>query len=186
MTRWITPAGMPRRFTTQMYLYSLPLAGPETATAPDEHTAALWASPVELLRRADAGAVTLFPPQYYLLCLVADALGADEDGAEAGPARRAAQRARLQAWLRRTPTGAAPHATARIPWADKVVCPERLPLRRRDGRAVLALHRPGPELDGTSRGGDWDRVLLVDAAGGVPRRLKVRERAAVLREVAAP
>lgn len=94
-TRWITPVGVKRRFTTQMYLYFLPLSSSALANTgalktteasvesieaeheailptPDgdggiEHTAAQFASPGSWLRRAREGEISMMPPQVYLL-----------------------------------------------------------------------------------------------------------------------
>ncbi|XP_044719792.1 NUDIX domain-containing protein [Hirsutella rhossiliensis] len=199
-TRWITPVGVPKRFTTQMYVYQLPLSRSAVPSemlipTPDngvEHTAALFAPAHVSLGRVADGSMTLFPPQYYLLHLLNGFLGdgntsssssnSSREPIEAGPLHRAAQRKKLLAWLRRTPTAADSHATARIPWGEKVMCPVRLPVRRADGRVVLGLDKPGPELEGEPRGGDWERVVLVNFAQGGPRDLEIRSRRAVLRE----
>lgn len=177
-----------------MYLYQLPLSRAAVPSemlipTPDngiEHTAALFAPAHALLARVADGSMTLFPPQYYLLHLLDGFLGGgdagDRDSVEAGPLHRASQRKKLLAWLRRTPTAAEAHATASIPWSEKVMCPVRLPVRRADGRIVLGLDKPGPELQGSPRGGDWERVVLVDFAEGGPRNLEVRPRRAVLQE----
>lgn len=167
-----------------MYLYQLPLSRTAAASetlAPTadrgiEHTTALFAPARTLLDGVATGVTTLFPPQYYLLHLLDAFLGGDE----AGPLHRASQRRKLLAWLRRTPTAGDGHATAAIPWAEKVVCPVRLPVRRADGRVVLALDGAGPELQGERRGGDAERVVLVAFEGGRPRRLAVANRRDVL------
>jgi hypothetical protein len=49
-----------------------------------------------------------------------------------------------------------------------------------DGRLVLGLDRPGPELARSGRGGDPDRVVLVDFRKEGPRRVEVRSRETVL------
>ncbi|KJZ76112.1 hypothetical protein HIM_04568 [Hirsutella minnesotensis 3608] len=108
-TRWITPVGPPKRFTTQMYLYLLPIS------------------------RADVPSEMLIP----------------------------------------TPDNGVEHTAA---------TPVHLLVRKSDGRLVLGLDRPGPELKGTDRGGDWERVALVRFGKDGPRELDVRWRADVLRE----
>lgn len=60
--------------------------------------------------------------------------------------------------------------------------PVGLLMRRRDGRSVLALDKPGPELRGSRRGGDARRVVLVRFGREGPRDVDVRERAEVLAE----
>lgn len=54
--------------------------------------------------------------------------------------------------------------------------------RRRDGRLALGLDKPGPELKGSRRGGDWERVVLVNFRKEGPRNVEVMSRAQVLRE----
>ncbi|KAL1869462.1 hypothetical protein VTK73DRAFT_3077 [Phialemonium thermophilum] len=221
-TRWITPTNMPKRFTTQMYLYMLPLSPPSQSTSADvvigaprheavippptsdgglEHTAATFDDVSVWMRRAQAGEIILFPPQLYLLTLLSEAFrlsspaaGAPTSGKQGD--RRQQQYARFQSqrdallaglegrsqvWSRGT--GAGPrHATAAIPWSDKVMSPTALFVRRRDKRVVLGLDKPGPELKGSGRGGDWERVVLVRFTKEGPREVEVRWRDEVLEE----
>ena len=69
-----------------------------------------------------------------------------------------------------------------IPWSDKVISPAALFVRRGDGRIVLGLDKPGPELKGTTRGGDWERVVLVNFRKEGPRDVEVRGREEVVKE----
>ncbi|AEO59562.1 hypothetical protein MYCTH_2067496, partial [Thermothelomyces thermophilus ATCC 42464] len=212
-TRWITPPGPPKRFTTQMYLYMLPLdlpppppssgaGGETTATSHDlllrqhrpaliptpthdggvEHTAAAFDDAGAWLARARAGDIILFPPQSYLLHLVSQfcSPGSNDNNQN----DYGAQRAALLAFLRRTPTSAVADraGTRMIPWSEKAISPAVLFVRRRDGRAVLGLDKPGPELRGSRRGGDWERVVLVDFRKEGPRNVEVRDREEVLKE----
>ena len=55
--------------------------------------------------------------------------------------------------------------------------PTGLMMRKSDGRSVLALDKPGPELKGSGRGGDARRVVLVRFSKEGPRDVDVRERA---------
>ena len=85
-TRWLTPANIPKRYSTQMYLYFLPLEsaielGKQTnqmhIPTPDggvEHTAAKFAWAGEWIEASLKGECVLFPPQFFLLSLVADFL----------------------------------------------------------------------------------------------------------------
>lgn len=210
-TRWVTPPNMPKRFTTQMYIYFMPLAeSPRTPAAdggpvdidvvqtptPDggvEHTAATFADASEWLRRQARGEIVLFPPQCYLLTLVAqvfDSVSPESVGNDL-EARYAAQRRALVEFVRRTPTtadgdavdgGKALHPSALIPWSDKVMSPHTLFIRDSDDRIVLGIDKPGPELKGTGAGGDFERVVLVKFAKGGPRDVEVRGREEVLRE----
>lgn len=209
-TRWVTPPNMPKRFTTQMYIYFMPLAeSPSSAgggvvdvvqtPTPDggvEHTAATFADASEWLRRQARGEIVLFPPQCYLLTLVAEVFASVPQGAAGGDpeARYAAQRRALVEFVRRTPTTAAAgeaaagggktalHPSALIPWSEKVMSPHALFIRESDGRIVLGLDKPGPELKGSGAGGDFERVVLVKFTKGGPQDVEVRGREEVLRE----
>ncbi|KAK1752696.1 putative nudix hydrolase 7 [Echria macrotheca] len=198
-TRWITPMGMPKRFSTQMYLYLLPLS---TSTASEvvvhtpthdggvEHTAAKFDDAGEWLEKAQRGEIVLFPPQYYLLTLVAQFLsGAPAQSTDTHSREHyQAQRDALLQFLRTVPTTRTDspstgkqHPTANIPWAEKVMSPTSL-FMRKDGRVVLGLDKPGPELKGSGRGGDWDRVVLVKFYKSGPSGVEVRWREDVLKE----
>lgn len=183
-----------------MYLYMLPLSSspestPSTAAdvaaaasqseavlpTPDgtEITTSIFEDASTWLARQKRGEVILFPPQAFLLTLVA------QHCTGGPPGHYASQREALLAFLRKTPTAthpkAAKQATSQISWADKVISPVTA-LMRADGRAVLSLERPGPELKGTGRGGDWERVVLVRFAKGTATEVEVRDREEVFAE----
>ncbi|KAK4143960.1 uncharacterized protein C8A04DRAFT_36998 [Dichotomopilus funicola] len=195
-TRWITPHGPPKRFTTQMYLYMLPLSSTSTTTtgsglvqqqtrelvipAPThdggvEHTAAAFDHASTWLARARAGEIILFPPQFYLLHLVSAFL--DSAAPTSSPSSQQdhhhqTARTSLLNFLAHTPTSSSSpftstttnHPTASISWGQKVISPAVLFMRSRDGRVVLGLDKPGPELRGSdpsAKGGDMERVVLV-------------------------
>ncbi|RYP71622.1 hypothetical protein DL769_004662 [Monosporascus sp. CRB-8-3] len=202
-TRWITPEATPKRFTTQMYLYMLPLSSsedPAIAAAqseamiptPDggvEHMAARFDDAASWLEKQRKGEIILFPPQCFLLQLMSQFLtgpASVNNLLEAAPEHYASQRERLRRFLDAVPTAAEPraagHHTARISWKDKVICPVTLGIRRSDGRTILGLDKPGPELKGIDRGGDWERVVLVKFGKGVARDVEVRSRGEVLAE----
>ncbi len=69
-----------------------------------------------------------------------------------------------------------------VKWADKVMSPTGLFMRKTDGRSVLALDKPGPELADSGRRGDRDRVVLVRFSKEGPRDVEVRFRREVLAE----
>ncbi|KAK2000680.1 NUDIX domain-containing protein [Colletotrichum falcatum] len=213
-TRWVTPVNVPKRFTTQMYIYMLPPSAPTGASdmenetivpTPDdgvEHTAAKFDDASTWLYRADKGEIILFPPQYYLLHLVsqfckAPSRGGAVPGQGHGDDYFASQRRGLLDFLKTVPTPAVTvasslspppppptrrHPTSQIPWAHKVMSPHTLFIREGDGRVVLGLDKPAPELKGSGRGGDWDRVVLVKFTRDGPRKVEVRGREEVLRE----
>ncbi|KAH6900453.1 hypothetical protein B0T10DRAFT_554989 [Thelonectria olida] len=193
-TRWITPAINPKRFTTQMYLYLLPLSRSEMPSemlipTPDngvEHTTALFAPAQDFLAQASANSIVLFPPQMYLLRLVANIFTSTAAAPEQGPLHLASQREKLLSFIASIPTAETEkgkgHKTATIAWADKVMSPHTLFVRKADKRVVLALDKPGAELKHTDRAGDWERVVLVNFGKGGPTNVEVRRREEVLEE----
>lgn len=60
--------------------------------------------------------------------------------------------------------------------------PVGIMMRKSDGRSVLGLEKPGPELKGMGRGGDEKRVVLVKFSKEGPRDVEVRERSEILEE----
>jgi hypothetical protein len=101
-----------------------------------------------------------------------------------------AHRTALLTFLDRTPTAtittpppppaSAAAACSAIPWSRKVISPAVMSVRQKDGRLVMGLDKPGPELRGSGRGGDWERVVLVDFRKEGPRDVEVRGRGVVL------
>ncbi|KAH7256353.1 hypothetical protein BKA59DRAFT_467298 [Fusarium tricinctum] len=194
-TRWITPATNTKRFTTQMYLYMLPQSRNDMPSemlipTPDngvEHTAALFAPAKSFLSRAATNSIILFPPQAYLLTLVDKIFQELNQSSETpDPQQITAQRKKLLSFLEQVPTAETEkgqdHKTAMIPWGDKVMSPHNLFIRKQDKRIVLGLDKPGPELRGSDRGGDWERVVLVNFGKGGPTNVEVRRREDVLEE----
>ncbi|TQS34248.1 hypothetical protein Golomagni_05376 [Golovinomyces magnicellulatus] len=194
-TRWITPLPTPKRFTTQMYLYMLPLSRvgvPSQMLIPTadngvEHTAADFGPVDKFLDQAAAKSIILFPPQVFLLHMLKPYVGTSKMGSleeEAG--RFMMQRRKLTKFLKKTPTADTDkgkrHATASISWADKVISPHHILIRESDNRIVLGLEKPGRELQGTDRGGDWERVALVKFGKGGPSEVEIRLREDVLAE----
>ncbi|RDA95712.1 hypothetical protein CP533_1104 [Ophiocordyceps camponoti-saundersi (nom. inval.)] len=151
MTRWITPATIPRRFTTQMYIYPIPqetpLPKPTTDGDQGENTTAEFRPVKDLLDAVARGSITIFPPQYYLLQRL---LAVRDDESPPPPAAD-----------------------------DKVICPRPIAVLP-DRRTILALDSPGPGLEGSGRRGDGENVLLVEFAPGGPRVLEVRRRRDVM------
>lgn len=177
-----------------MYLYMLPLTRSQMPSemlipTPDdgvEHTAALFAPAQTFLSRASTNSIILFPPQAYLLHLVATIFTTTSAAPEEGPLHLASQREKLLAFLSSAPTAETDkgkqHKTALIPWGDKVMSPHTLFVRKADSRVVLALDKPGPELKDSERGGDWERVVLVNFDKGGPTNVEIRRREDVLEE----
>lgn len=137
------------------------------------------------LARQRRGEIMLFPPQCFLLHLVSRFLtGPAPPGVEEVLLEHyREQREQLLDFLETVPTSeGARHPTAHVPWQRKIISPALLGVRRGDGRAILGLDKPGPELDGTGHGGDWERVVLVKFGYGAVRNVEVRDREEVLAE----
>lgn len=206
-TRWVTPTNLARRFTTQMYIYMLPLSrsssddalsttSSETTSDADdagletvipkpthdggiEHTAARFLPPSTWMRLAQAGRIILFPPQFFLLHMLSPFLSPHNPSSAKTPVpshdELQRQRQAMLDFLR----------TSDPPWGEKCISPTALVLaggkRREDGRVVLGLDKPGPELDGKRRG-EVERVVLVEFKKEGPRRVEVGWRKDVLAE----
>ncbi|KAI9697160.1 MAG: hypothetical protein M1820_007896 [Bogoriella megaspora] len=192
-TRWITPLHNPKRFTTQMYLYFLPVStsaststtsfGPLSSDSsteaviptptPDggiEHTAARFLPPSTWLSMANAGDIILFPPQYFLLTLIAPFLSPSTSPTPLSPSEFSRQRGALMEFVRK--------GGGEVAWGEKVISPEVVLKTKKggygDGRVILGLDKPGPELAGSGRKGDAERVVYVEFKKEGPRRVEVR------------
>ncbi|KAI4247353.1 MAG: hypothetical protein LQ352_006175 [Teloschistes flavicans] len=163
-TRWLTPGNIAKRFSTQMYLYFLPLAHPgipqtlhiPTSDGGVEHTEAQFLPANEWLDLAQADKIILFPPQFFLLSMVASflkPLGSDDEERTGASETLQAQRDRLLDFVK----------TGDPPWGEKCISPT--PLKRDGKRLIMALDEPGPELEGTDRKGDAERVVWVQFKG---------------------
>ncbi len=179
-----------------MYLYLLPLTrgggvpSKMLIATPDggvEHTAADFATPQSFLKQVQDNTIILFPPQVFLLEIVAKFVGGGKMGAlEEESKRFMIQRKKLLSYVRKVPTAdtekGKQHPTSQISWGDKVISPIHLYIRESDNRAVLGLDHPGPELDGSDRAGDWERVVLVKFGKRGPSSVEVRLREEILAE----
>jgi hypothetical protein len=186
-TRWITPTNIPKRFTTQMYIYFLPLTQTSaqnikseavipvpTSDGGLEHTAALFAPCKFWLDQATKNDIILFPPQYYLMYLLSSFLLPSATPLPIEELQK--QRDGVIEFLNGDGDGKG------VKWADKVMSPVGLLMRKSDGRSVLALDKPGPELKDSGRRGDEKRVVLVKFSKEGPRNVEVRLRKDVLDE----
>jgi hypothetical protein len=187
-TRWITPTNIPKRFTTQMYIYFLPFTHTSaknisskavipvpTSDGGLEHTAALFAPCKTWLDQAKKNDIILFPPQFYLMYLLSPFL--TPSSSPLSTEELQAQRNKVLEFLK----GDGGDGRG-VPWADKVMSPIGILMRKSDGRSVLGLENPGPELRNSGRGGDEKRVVLVKFSKEGPRNVEVRERKDVLAE----
>lgn len=169
-TRWLTPANIPKRYSTQMYLYFLPLeSGPELGKqtnqmhipTPDggvEHTAAQFAWAGEWIEAALKGDCVLFPPQFYLLSLVAGFLkSASDEREKLDTEQLQEQRRRLMEFVK----------TEDPPWGEKCISPK--PIKTSGDTLWMGMGGAGPELEGTERGGDKERLLRIELSDKVER-----------------
>lgn len=114
-----------------------------------EVTEAQFLPASEWLDRSQKGNVILFPPQYLLLHLVSGFLDkSPQSGASIEELEE--RRAALVEFVH----------TGSPPWTDMYISPKMLKMTE-DGRTVLALNEPGPELKGSGRQGESDRVVVV-------------------------
>ncbi|KAK8216327.1 hypothetical protein IWZ01DRAFT_429748 [Phyllosticta capitalensis] len=188
-TRWITPTNVPKRFTTQMYLYLMPLlsSSPSLPSSDEavlplptsdggiEHTAARFLPAQDWLSQARADEIILFPPQFFLLHLVSEFLIPSSSSGASSLDRETLQKQR-SALLSFIDT----HK-----WGNKCISPSFL-TKTSDGRAVLGLDKSGPEIEAMKKGGregtsEW--VVFVDFRKEGPRRVEVGKRDEVLKEV---
>lgn len=167
-TRWVTPPQVPKRYSTQMYLYFLPIAQGGAAAAQTgipsekealipppthdgglEHTSARFLPAAEWLRLATTEDVILYPPQFTLLTLISQFLDPSVPNALT-PAVLEQQRRELKEFVK----GGDPS------WGEACISPTsggKAP----DGREILVLNTPPPELKGTTRRGPMEWVVLI-------------------------
>jgi len=193
-TRWVTPTNVPKRFTTQMYLYFLPtsastsLPGQQSESEEEvsiplpttdggkEHTTARFLPAAAWCRLAQEGRIILFPPQFFLLHQIAQFFDGLKSPADYGSiSREDVSREELEARRRRLLQFV---NSGTPPWTEKCISPTALPGRdgkkRDDGRSVLGLDRPGPEVK--DRAGCTEQCVLVEFKKEGPRRLAVISR----------
>ena len=182
-THWVTPANVPKRFTTQMYVYFVhlketgnpsvhPTADEVETMAPEYRTAREW------MAAAQKGEVILFPPQFFLLHLISQFLDHVEGGeggmyGKVSAAEIVSRRRKLYEFIT---TNESP------PWSQKFISPIGQGMAA-DGRAILHLANGSPELRDSELKGDDSRVVLVKFNKEGPRQLEVRMRKEVLEEV---
>ncbi|KAF2093599.1 hypothetical protein NA57DRAFT_81101 [Rhizodiscina lignyota] len=190
-TRWITPPNVPKRYTTQMYLYFLPLATESSAAQPSsgigplptnteaviatpkhdggiEHTSARFLPAAKWLELARAGKIILFPPQFFLLYQVDQFLHSPSSTTQPLSSEiLKQQRKQLMDYVRRPASATDP------PWAEVCISPIALMMKSKDGRGVLALDKPGPELKGSNRRGVREWVVPISFRKEGPRQVDV-------------
>lgn len=175
-THWITPPNLRKRYTTQMYLYLLPVINEHSATGPGlpsggqkeefqiprddggvEILEATFRSASDWLQKANGGEIILYPPQFLLLHIVSQFF--DEEPRPSTTSELQQRRTSLMEFVRS--------------YGGKYISPKTWKFLE-DKRAVLSLDHPGPELSGRKRKGDGKRVILVRFTEEGPRNVEVR------------
>ncbi|KAL4929986.1 NUDIX hydrolase [Aspergillus undulatus] len=179
-TRWVTPINVPKRYTTQMYLYFLPLPLDSerpllneiptegereeiqipTSDGGVEIAEAQFLPASEWLRKSAEGEIILFPPQFVLLQLAAQFL--DREPRTDSPEELQRRRKELIEFAH----------SGSPPWTEKCISP-KVGKYAEDGRVVMLLDHPGPELKDTDRRGESDRVVLLRFQKGNARELSL-------------
>ncbi|QDS70290.1 hypothetical protein FKW77_007999 [Venturia effusa] len=191
-TRWITPPNVPKRFTTQMYIYFLPVStanvsrigGPlssaREALIPSpthdgglEHTEARFLPASTWLEKARSGEVILFPPQFFLLTLVSQFLTPKVPNAPTHEMIEQ-QRKQLKQFIKR---GGDP------PWGEACISPQALIGQLGNGKVVLSLEHPGLDLEQHGRKGVKDFVVLVKFSKEGPRDVEIKTRKEIMRDL---
>jgi 8-oxo-dGTP pyrophosphatase MutT (NUDIX family) len=178
-TRWITPASVPRRFSTQMYVYMLPLEESSLADQGDyfiprsdggkEHNSASFKYAEEWTELAECSKIVLFPPQFYLLSLLAPFIRKPKEKHSTADLQE--QRDQLIHFLEDLPaTG-----EDRVPWAKKIISPTTGDMSK-DGRAILLLDTSGPELDNIRQGDTSRFVLMSVTKGSNAKQIEIKSR----------
>ena len=175
-TRWLTPANIPKRFSTQMYLYFLPIDSQLSSKTdktqmhiptPDggvEHTAAQFLYPQEWLDLSLSGEIVLYPPQFFLLHLIAAYLQPSSSSKDdLLISELQAQREKLLHFVK---TDGDP------PWGEKCISPNPIKKIENGKYLIMGMADVGPELEGTHRRGDTERVLRVELTDEIERGRK--------------
>ena len=159
-----------------------------------EHTAARFLHPATWLSLARSGSIILFPPQYLLLHLLANLfnLGGLPPSVSAPGFHSASPSFTTTASLPSHPTNKVQQQRDALlnfvrsghpPWTQKCFSPSEAPTKMPDGRSILLLDRPIPELARLDRRGDPSRCLLIRFTKQGPRDLEIRWRDEVERLV---
>jgi hypothetical protein len=170
-----------------MYLYFLPLSIPtnykEDAATPVgtlpintemtihtpthdggvEHTAARFLAASAWISQARAGSLILYPPQFFLLTMVAQYLKPTWDAYSTIQLQQ--QRRELELFVR----GGDPR------WGEVCISPVMKGVTK-DDRVMLSLESPGEEVKSLGRRGTRDFVVLLGRKHGHPSNVDVKTR----------
>lgn len=182
-THWITPTNVPKRFTTQMYVYFVPVTERRRhllATADQVETMSPeWKTASEWTKEADSGKIILFPPQYILLHLIGKFLDHPSDSSDSRDVPEEERSSRREALRKFMLQDQSP-----VPWTDKFISPSPMSRKWKDGRQILVLDKQGPELKESGLKGDTSRVVFVRFSKEGPREVEVMDREVVEAELA--
>jgi len=169
-----------------MYIYFLPLAHASSTGAvptfseamianptPDggiEHTTAKFLPCQKWLDLSRSGDIILFPPQFFLLHLLAPFLPPSDSSTS--HAELSKQREQVREFVH----------SGDPPFTEMVISPMALLWKNADGRAAMGLDKPAAEVKGLGKRGDSERVILVEFSKGGPRRLEVVSKKELFRE----
>lgn len=140
-----------------------------------EHTAAKWDYCQSWLDQASRGEIILFPPQFYLISLLAPFFPSPRTNGKFSTEELKGQREKARRFLETDGDGKG------VRWGEKSISPLGL-LMTGDGKSVLELDKPGLELEGSGRRGDEERVVVLNFTKQGPRNVVVRRRREVLEE----
>lgn len=135
-----------------------------------EVTEAQFLPASEWIRRAQNAEIILFPPQFLLLHLVSGFLDKESRAGATLEEMETRRRALVDFVRSGSPS-----------WEHKCISPKMIQMTS-DGRSVLGLNEPGPELKGTSRQGESDRVVLVRFKKGSAREVAIGWKNDVMQE----
>ncbi|KAI9830519.1 MAG: hypothetical protein M1819_005477 [Sarea resinae] len=137
-----------------------------------EHTAAQFLPPSFWLSKARSGEIVLFPPQFFLLHLISPFLSPEGSSDTMNSEELSRRRQSLIDFVK----------TGSPSWSDKCISPSTLLFRKKDQRSILALDKPGLELERSSKGGDSERVILVKFSKEGPTNVEVAWKKDILQE----
>ena len=138
-----------------------------------EVTEAQFLPASEWLRLAQRNEIIMFPPQVLLLAFVSQFLDKPGPGGEDPRSIRQEESSRRRSELRQFAHSGTP------PWTHKFISPRPIGSHN-DGRTILALDSSGPELKGTDKTGEYDRVVLSRFSKEGPRDVEIRWRSEIV------
>lgn len=143
-----------------------------------EHTTAQFLPPSEWLSLYASYKIILFPPQLFLLHLISPFLSPSPSSVLHSLKLPSPDHVNIPTLHRQRETLIAFTHTGAPPWTEKCICVKNISGPGK--QSILALHEPGPELAGTHRKGDAERVMVVINRKGKRSQMEVRWKSDVL------